>query len=211
MQPVKLGINDVHQCIYMEIVYAKCKEIKLMEHVNLFWSRLNIPTLLHACEDNLHWKETVFLHTHFAEQGINLDLAHQGINLDHKRVVQTIRLSSQQPLIQQYLLHVQRDNIAVVNEDVDEQLILRGSIADYDALDQIALAQQLQKHEQLEFRRIAAPLYSTNKRYTTSITQSKQDGLWQDGTPWRRRRCRNGSRWSRSCCASSWRTSRRTR
>ena len=63
-------------------------EIKLMEHVNLFWSRLNILTLLHACEDNLHWKETVFLHTHFAEQGINLDLAHQGINLDHKRVVQ---------------------------------------------------------------------------------------------------------------------------
>merc|ERR1712087_908189 len=80
-----------------------------------------------------------------------------------------------------------RDNIAVVNEAVNELLVqeenfneLRESIADYDAFDQIALAQQLQKHELLEFRRIAAHLYRTNKRYTTSITLSKQDGLWQD-------------------------------
>merc|ERR1711978_649211 len=36
------------------------------------------------------------------------------------------------------------------------------------------------KHELLEFRRIAAHLYRTNKRWTTSITLSKQDGLWQD-------------------------------
>merc|ERR1712129_290724 len=95
----------------------------------------------------------------------------------------------QLPLIQQYLMHVQRDNIAVVNEAVNELLIqeenfnqLRESIADYDAFDQIALAQQLQKHEPLEFRRIAAHLYrsAANKRYTTSITLSKQDGLWQD-------------------------------
>merc|ERR1712129_6975 len=95
----------------------------------------------------------------------------------------------QLPLIQQYLLHVQRDNIAVVNEAVNELLIqeenfnqLRESIADYDAFDQIALAQQLQKHELLEFRRIAAHLYrsAANKRYTTSITLSKQDGLWKD-------------------------------
>merc|ERR1711971_1105372 len=73
------------------------------------------------------------------------------------------------------------------NEAVNELLVqeenfnqLRESIADYDAFDQIALAQQLQKHELLEFRRIAAHLYRTNKRYTTSITLSKQDGLWQD-------------------------------
>merc|ERR1712130_306387 len=109
--------------------------------------------------------------------------------LDHKRVVQTIRLSRQLPLIQTYLLHVQRDNIAVVNEAVNELFVqeenfnqLRESIADYDAFDQIALAQQLQKHELLEFRRIAAHLYRTNKRWTTSITLSKQDGLWQDAT-----------------------------
>merc|ERR1712217_1013327 len=62
----------------------------------------------------------------------------------------------------------------------EHPLYLRESIADYDAFDQIALAQQLQKHQLLEFRRIAAHLYRTNKRYTTSIALSKQDNLWQD-------------------------------
>jgi len=230
-----INLDRAHQGIYTQlgILYAKYKEIKLMEHINLFWSRLNIPTLLQACKDNLHWKETVFLYTHYDQfdnaadtmiqhsptcwdheqfKGIivrvsNTEVFYRAINfylrehplhlsellielspkLDHKRVVQTIRLSRQLPLIQQYLLHVQRDNIAVVNEAVNELLIqeenfnqLRESIADYDAFDQIALAQQLQKHELLEFRRIAAHLYRTNKRYTTSITLSKQDGLWQD-------------------------------
>merc|ERR1712154_248235 len=69
-------------------------------------------------------------------------------------------------------------NELLVEEENYNQL--RESIQDYDAFDQIALAQQLQKHELLEFRRIAAHLYRTNKRYTTSITLSKQDGLWQD-------------------------------
>lgn len=57
---------------------------------------------------------------------------------------------------------------------------LRESIQDFDAFDQIALAQQLQKHELLEFRRIAASLYKRNQRWTTSMALSKQDGLWQD-------------------------------
>jgi len=230
-----INLDRAHQGIYTQlgILYAKYKEIKLMEHINLFWSRLNIPTLLQACKDNLHWKETVFLYTHYDQfdnaadtmiqhsptcwdheqfKGIivrvsNTEVFYRAINfylrehplylsellielspkLDHKRVVQTIRLSRQLPLIQQYLLHVQRDNIAVVNEAVNELFVqeenfnqLRESIADYDSFDQIALAQQLQKHELLEFRRIAAHLYRTNKRWTTSITLSKQDGLWQD-------------------------------
>merc|ERR1712113_631356 len=230
-----INLDRAHQGIYTQlgILYAKYKEIKLMEHINLFWSRLNIPTLLQACKDNLHWRETVFLYTHYDQfdnaadtmiqhspscwdheqfKGIivrvsNTEVFYRAINfylrehplylsellielstkLDHKRVVQTIRLSRQLPLIQQYLLHVQRDNIAVVNEAVNELLVeeenytqLRESIQDYDAFDQIALAQQLQKHQLLEFRRIAAHLYRTNKRWTTSIALSKQDGLWQD-------------------------------
>merc|ERR1719233_287098 len=230
-----INLDRAHQGIYTQlgILYCKYKEQKLFEHINLFWSRLNIPTLLQSCKDNMHWRETVFLYTHYDQfdnaadtmiqhsptcwdheqfKGIivrvsNTEVFYRAINfylrehplylsellielspkLDHKRVVQTIRLSRQLPLIQQYLLHVQRDNIAVVNEAVNELFVqeenfnqLRESIADYDAFDQIALAQQLQKHELLEFRRIAAHLYRTNKRWTTSITLSKQDGLWQD-------------------------------
>ena len=232
-----INLHHNHQGIYTQlgILYAKYefKELKLMDHINLFWSRLNIPTLLQACKDNLHWKETVFLYTHYDQfdnaadtmmqhsptcwdheqfKGIiarvsNTEVFYRAITfylrehplylselliviitkVDYDRVVQKIRSSQQLPLIQQYLLHVQRDNIAVVNEAVNGLFIqegeyckLRESIADYDEFDQIALAKQLQKHELLEFRRIAAHLYRTNKRWTTSITLSKQDGFWQD-------------------------------
>jgi len=64
---VGINLDRAHQGIYtsLGILYAKYKEEKLMEHINLFWSRLNIPTLLTACKENQHWAETVFLYTHY--------------------------------------------------------------------------------------------------------------------------------------------------
>lgn len=46
--------------------------------------------------------------------------------------------------------------------------------------DQIALAQQLESHELMEFRRIAAHVYKMNKRFERSMELSKKDGLWSD-------------------------------
>jgi len=107
--------------------------------------------------------------------------------LDHKRVVQTIEMSGQLPLIMPYLQHVQRENNKVVNEAVNGLLVeeenyeaIRESITDYDNFDQIQLAQTLQRHDLLEFIRISAQLYRRNQRWTTSMDLSKQDTLWQD-------------------------------
>jgi len=90
-------------------------------------------------------------------------------------------------LIMPYLQHVQRENNKVVNEAINNLLIaeenyeaVRESIHDYDNFDQIQLAQVLQNHELLEFRRIAAQLYRRNQRWTTSLELSKKDLLWQD-------------------------------
>jgi len=44
-----------------------------MEHIKLFWSRLNIPTLLVACQQNLHWNEAVFLYTHYDQYDNAID------------------------------------------------------------------------------------------------------------------------------------------
>jgi clathrin heavy chain len=38
-----------------------------MEHLKLFWSRLNIPKVLRAAEDAHMWKELVFLYVHYDE------------------------------------------------------------------------------------------------------------------------------------------------
>merc|ERR1719385_417767 len=147
-----INLDRAHQGIYTQlgILYAKYKEIKLMEHINLFWSRLNIPTLLQACKDNLHWKETVFLYTHYDQfdnaadtmiqhsptcwdheqfKGIivrvsNTEVFYRAINFYlREHPLHLSELLIELPLIQQYLLHVQRDNIAVVNEAVNELLI----------------------------------------------------------------------------------------
>ena len=48
-------------------LYAKYKNEKLMEHLKLFSTRLNIPRLIRVCEDYHHWKELVFLYIQYDE------------------------------------------------------------------------------------------------------------------------------------------------
>jgi len=107
--------------------------------------------------------------------------------VDHTRVVQQVRKASHLPLILPYLKNVQSQNIAVVNEAVNEIYEeaeqfedLRQSIEDFEDFDQIALAQRLEKHELVEMRRIAALVYKKNKRYQQSMELSKGDEMFQD-------------------------------
>ncbi|ETN99630.1 hypothetical protein RFI_37840 [Reticulomyxa filosa] len=81
-------------------------EKELIGHIHLFWDRFNIPTLLQACKDNLHWKETVFflyslcllrdLHKHplLLSELLN-ELSER---LDRKSVVKTVDTGRQLPL-----------------------------------------------------------------------------------------------------------------
>jgi clathrin heavy chain len=64
-----LGLERAHMGIFTElgVLYAKFKEAKLMEHIKLFWSRLNIRKMLKACEENAHWSELTFLYLHYDE------------------------------------------------------------------------------------------------------------------------------------------------
>merc|ERR1719217_1123977 len=64
-----LGLERAHMGIFTElgVLYAKYKEAKLMEHIKLFWSRLNIRKMLKTCEENGHWSELTFLYLHYDE------------------------------------------------------------------------------------------------------------------------------------------------
>lgn len=108
-------------------------------------------------------------------------------NLDHARVVHLLRKSENLPLAMPYLKNVQKENLTAVNEALNELYIeeedyqnVRTSIDEYDNFDQIYLAQKTEKHELLEFRRIAAYLYKRNKRYGQSIELSKGDKMFKD-------------------------------
>merc|ERR1719261_969876 len=64
-----LGLERAHMGIFTElgVLYSKYKEEKLMEHIKLFWSRLNIRKMLKACEENAQWEELTFLYLHYDE------------------------------------------------------------------------------------------------------------------------------------------------
>merc|ERR1719262_1813926 len=107
--------------------------------------------------------------------------------VDHARVAQQVRKTGNLALILPYLKAVQQHNVAAVNDVINELYAeaeqfedLRQSIEDFDNFDQIALAQQLEKHELCEMRRIAALVYTKNKRYKQSIELSKQDKMYKD-------------------------------
>jgi len=230
-----INLDRAHQGMFTQlgILYAKYKEEKLMEHIKLFWSKLNIPSLIAACRQNCHWNEAVFLYIQYdqRDQAIETMIEHSAecwnhslfkeiikkvsntemyykaitfylqehpllltdllielsTQLDHTRVVDLVSRHGHLPLIEKYLLHVQRENLSAVNEALNGLFVkaenyksLRQSIDSYNNFDQIALAQQLEPHELLEFRRISAHLYKINKRYERSIELSKKDGLWGD-------------------------------
>jgi hypothetical protein len=106
--------------------------------------------------------------------------------VDHARVVNIMRKADHLPLVKEYLLAVQKTNLAAVNEAVNELLIdeedfasLRDSISTYDNFDQISLALKLEKHELTEFRRIAATIYKKNTRWRKAVELAKQDKLYK--------------------------------
>jgi len=229
-----LGAEGAHAGVYTElgVLYSKYRPDKLMEHIKIFHSRMNLPKLLRACERARLWDEAVYLykedgqhdnavktmieHSTSFKHDLFLDCVQKARNqevlykavafyldqqplllerllqilapqLDHARVVHQLRKAEQLPLVVGYLKAVQKENLSAVNEALNELYIegedhegLRQSIDDYDNYDQVALAQKVEKHELLEFRRLAAYLYKKNKRWQQSVHISKEDKMYKD-------------------------------
>lgn len=230
-----LGLERAHVGMFTElaILYSKYKEEKLMEHLKLFYQRINIPKVIRACQSNQQWTELTFLYVHYDEHDnailtminhsedawehaqfkevivkvANMDLFYKAVQfyieeaplqvndlltvltsrIDHTRTVQLVRKLGHLPLIKPYLVAVQTNNVTAVNDALNELYVeeenfdtLRVSIDTYNNFDAIALAQKLEKHELLEFRRIAAYLYKKNNRWGQSVELSKKDSLYKD-------------------------------
>ncbi|KXS18347.1 clathrin heavy chain [Gonapodya prolifera JEL478] len=230
-----LGLERAHMGMFTElaVLYSKYKPEKLMEHLKLYWSRINIPKVIRACEAAHLWPELVFLYTHYDEYDnaaltmmahssvawdhgpfkdvvvkvANLEIYYKALQfylneqplqindllvvltprVDHSRVVSMFQKNGHLPLIKQYLIAVQQANNNAVNTAYNDLLIeeedyksLRDSIDHFENFDSVALALRLEKHELLEFRRIAAHLYKKNKRWRQSMALSKQDKLFKD-------------------------------
>eukprot|EP00246_Nothoceros_aenigmaticus_P001174 TRINITY_DN1157_c0_g1_i1.p1 TRINITY_DN1157_c0_g1~~TRINITY_DN1157_c0_g1_i1.p1 ORF type:complete len:1698 (-),score=398.34 TRINITY_DN1157_c0_g1_i1:654-5747(-) len=230
-----LGLERAHMGIFTELgaLYARYRHEKLMEHLKLFATRINIPKLIRVCAEQQHWKELTYLyiqydefdnaagtimthspeawdHMQFKDVAVkvaNVELYYKAVyfylqehpdlindflnvlasRIDHTRVVDILRKEKNLPLIKPYMVAVQSNNVNAVNEALNGLYIeeedyerLRESIDLYDHFDQIGLAQRVEKHELLEFRRIAAFIYKKAGRWRQSVTLSKKDNLYKD-------------------------------
>ena len=229
-----LGLDNAHSGVFTElgVLYSKYTPEKLLEHIKIFFTRMNIVKLIRACKIALLWDEVVYLykedqqhdeavrtmidHSICFKHELYLDCVQKVRNpevqykaihyyitshpmqlgrllqvltphLDHARVVHLLRKHNALILVVDYLKSVQKENLSVVNEALNEIYIeeedytnLRISIDEHNNFDQIFLAQKVEKHELLEFRRIAAYLYKINKRYAQSVQLSKEDRMYKD-------------------------------
>jgi len=217
----------------LAILYSRYRPERLREHLELFWSRVNIPKVLKAAEQAHLWAELVFLYDKYEEYDnaalammehpteawreshfkdiitkvANIEHFHKAIQfyldykpmllndlllvlaprLDHTRTVNFFSKTNHLQLVKPYLRSVQNLNNKAVNEALNGLLIdeedfnaLKTSIDAFDNFDNIGLAQALEKHELIEFRRIAAYLYKGNNRWGQSVALCKKDNLFKD-------------------------------
>lgn len=63
------GLERAHMGMFTElgVLYTKYRPEKTYEHLRIFWSRLNIPKVIRACDEAHQWSELVFLYEHYDE------------------------------------------------------------------------------------------------------------------------------------------------
>lgn len=64
-----LVLERAHMGMFTElgILYSKYRPENLLDHLKTFWSRINIPKVIRACEAAHLWPELVFLYCHYDE------------------------------------------------------------------------------------------------------------------------------------------------
>lgn len=232
-----LNLERAHMGMFTElsILYAKYSPEKVMEHLKLFWSRINIPKVITACEQAHLYPELIFLYCHYEEwdnaaltmieksevafdhtsfkeiivKVANLELYYKAINfylnenpsllndllsalapkLDLPRVIRMFVKSDNVPLVKTFIISVLDKNNSVVNSAYHDLLIeeqdhksLKSSIENenHNRFNKLDLAERLENHEVIFFRKISAVLYTKEKKYTKAISILKNDKLWAE-------------------------------
>jgi clathrin heavy chain len=83
-----MNLERAHQGIFTQlgVCYCKYKTERVMEHIKTMYQRLNIPTLLGACQKNQLWPEAVFLYKNYDQydNAIDVMIDHSPVAWDHK-------------------------------------------------------------------------------------------------------------------------------
>eukprot|EP01022_Parablepharisma_sp_SALTPOND_P000326 TRINITY_DN1014_c0_g1_i1.p1 TRINITY_DN1014_c0_g1~~TRINITY_DN1014_c0_g1_i1.p1 ORF type:complete len:1806 (+),score=251.50 TRINITY_DN1014_c0_g1_i1:3065-8482(+) len=159
----------------------------MIEHSPTAWEHDTfVQNIQKVANSDLFYKSIKF---YLSEQPMLLNelLTSIANKLDLTKTVALLNQTGATALAQPFLKSVQTYNVQAVNEALNEVYLesddfdaLRASVTEYDRFDQVALAAKLEKHDLLEFRRIAALLYKKNKKYAESMALSKKDEQYKD-------------------------------
>ena len=159
----------------------------MLEHSPSAWRHdIFVQNINNVSNQELYYKAMLF---YVDEEPMLLNdlLKLLSMKIDASKAVQVMRRAGHLPLITPFLKSVQNQNVNAVNEALNEIYVqnedhesLKQSIEEFDHFESLALAQQIQNHELLNFRRIAAIIYRKNAKFDKSIEISKKDELWKD-------------------------------
>lgn len=64
-----LGLERAHMGLFtaLGVALSKYRPERVMEHIRVFWGRINMPRMISACETSHLWPELVFLYNHYEE------------------------------------------------------------------------------------------------------------------------------------------------
>lgn len=159
----------------------------MIEHSPTAWKHeVFAQSIMRASNQDLYYRAIIF---YLEEQP---ELLNDLLNLltsklDLAKTVTVMKRTGYIGLIEPFLKACQPQNVAAVNEALNEIYLtkqdytqLAASIKDYDSFETVQLAQDLEHHELLECRRISSLLYRKNKKYKKSIEVAQKDKLWKE-------------------------------
>ena len=121
----------------------------MIEHTVAFQQKLFLECVVKVRNPEVQYKAISF---YILQHPLSLGRLLQALtpHLDHARVVHLLRKNEALPLAVEYMRSVQKENLSVVNEALNEISVLeedfeglRTSIDDYDNFDQLHLAQKV--------------------------------------------------------------------
>jgi len=177
------------ECVFLQSHYDEYDNAvcTMMDHSpSSWWHDIFIQNILKVSNHDLYYRAMIF---YLEEEPMLLNdlLKILSMKIDLSKAVSVMRKAGHLPLITPFLKSTQNQNISAVNEALNEIYVenedhenLKQSIMEYDNFESLNLAQWLENHELLDFRRIAAIIYRKNKKFSKSIEISKKDELWKD-------------------------------
>lgn len=183
--------EEAHLWSELVFLYDKYEEYDnaittMMQHPSEAWRENHYKDIITKVANiELHFKSIDF-YLEYKPMLLNDLLLVLSSRLDHTRAVNYFNRVNQLPLVKPYLRSVQNINSKAINDALNNLLIeeedyqgLRNSIDAYDNFDNISLAQRLEKHDLVEFRRLGAYLFKGNSRWKQAVELCKKDRLYK--------------------------------